>query len=292
MFDLNYGMFTHDEESHCFWFSATALENAREFNLIGKVFGLAIYNSVILDVHFPMVVYKKLMGCKPSLEDLEDCNPQLARGFKMLLEFDGDVEETFARSFVVSYEEYGTVKTLALKPGGDDIAVTNDSRHEYVELYIKYLLEDSIAQQFGAFAEGFHEVCGGPALRMFIPEELELLICGNPSLDFHALEEVTSTEDGYSRDHPVIVNFWTVVHSMTLEEKKKLLFFCTGSDRSPIRGLGSMTFIISRNGPDSDRLPTAHTCFNHLLLPEYRDMNKLRRCLMTAIINSEGFGLM
>jgi hypothetical protein len=31
-----------------------------------------------------------------------------------------------------------------------------------------------------------------------------------------------------------------------------------------------MTFIISRNGPDSDRLPTAHTCFNHLLLPEYR----------------------
>ena len=46
---------------------------------------------------------------------------------------------------------------------------------------------------FGAFAEGFHEVCGGPALRMFIPEELELLICGNPSLDFLALEEVTST---------------------------------------------------------------------------------------------------
>jgi len=55
MFDLNYGMFTCDEESRCFWFSATALENAREFNLIGKVFGLAIYNSVILDVHFPMV---------------------------------------------------------------------------------------------------------------------------------------------------------------------------------------------------------------------------------------------
>jgi len=35
--------------------ATTALENAREFNLIGKVFGLAIYNSVILDVHFPMV---------------------------------------------------------------------------------------------------------------------------------------------------------------------------------------------------------------------------------------------
>lgn len=72
------------QESRCFWFSATALENAREFNLIGKVFGLAIYNSVILDVHFPMVVYKKLMGNRPKLEDLEDCNPQLARGLRMV----------------------------------------------------------------------------------------------------------------------------------------------------------------------------------------------------------------
>ena len=25
-----------------------------------------------------------------------------------------------------------------------------------------------------------------------------------------------------------------------------------------------------RNGPDSLRLPTAHTCFNVLLLPDYR----------------------
>ncbi len=36
----------------------------------------------------------------------------------------------------------------------------------------------------------------------------------------------------------------------------------------------------------------AHTCFNHLLLPEYSDKEKLRRCLYTAISNAEGFGLM
>ncbi|EKX32984.1 hypothetical protein GUITHDRAFT_148230 [Guillardia theta CCMP2712] len=98
MFDLNYGMFTYDDDSRTFWFSATALENAREFNLIGKVFGLAIYNSVILDVHFPMVVYKKLMGFQPCLLDLKDCNPGLARGLQSLLDFDGDVEEWIMRS--------------------------------------------------------------------------------------------------------------------------------------------------------------------------------------------------
>ena len=59
-----------------------------------------------------------------------------------------------------------------------------------------------------------------------------------------------------------------MIHSLPLEMKKKFLFFSTGSDRCPIKGLGNLNFVISRNGTDEDRLPSAHTCFNHLLLPE------------------------
>lgn len=40
---------------------------------------------------------------------------------------------------------------------------------------------------------------------------------------------------------------------MQLEQKKKLLFFATGSDRSPIGGLGNLQFVIVRHGEDSDR---------------------------------------
>jgi hypothetical protein len=58
-----------------------------------------------------------------------------------------------------------------------------------------------------------------------------------------------------------------VVHALCEGDKKRLLFFTTGSDRVPIKGLANLPFIISRNGADSARLPTAHTCFNHLLLP-------------------------
>jgi hypothetical protein len=74
------------------------------------------------------------------------------------LEFDGDVEDVFARTFVVDYEEYGTVKTTELVPGGDSIPVTKSNREEYVDLYVKWLLVDSIEAQFSAFSEGFHEV--------------------------------------------------------------------------------------------------------------------------------------
>ncbi len=70
----------------------------------------------------------------------------------------------------------------------------------------------------------------------------------------------------------VIGWFWEVVHGFTEAQKKRLLMFVTGSDRVPIKGLASLQppFVISRNGPASDRLPTAHTCFNHLLLPAYK----------------------
>jgi ubiquitin-protein ligase E3 A len=76
-----------------------------------------------------------------------------------------------------------------------------------------------------------------------------------------------------------------------MDEKKRFLKFFTGSDRSPIGGLGTLRCLIQRAGPDSDRLPTSHTCFNTLLLPEYTTRAKLARLLRTAINNAEGFGL-
>jgi len=58
-----------------------------------------------------------------------------------------------------------------------------------------------------------------------------------------------------------------------------------------VGGLGKLELIIQRSGGDSDRLPTAHTCFNYLLLPEYCSEDKLRLRLLTAIENAQGFGL-
>ena len=79
---------------------------------------------------------------------------------------------------------------------------------------------------------------------------------------------------------------------MKLEDQKKLLEFATGSDRVPINGLGAMQFTISKNGTDVSKLPTSHTCFNHLLLPAYTSKAQLEKALMLAIQNSKGFGLL
>lgn len=48
----------------------------------------------------------------------------------------------------------GRGKKIELKPGGADIPVTKDNKEEYVLRYVRWLLVDSIHQQWDAFEKG------------------------------------------------------------------------------------------------------------------------------------------
>lgn len=154
-------------------------------------------------------------------------------------------------------------------------------------------MEGSIRPQFEAFHQGFHTLSdGAQSFKLFHNDELQLLICGEQDLDFATLKSVTLYDGGYEADTDVIQWFWEVVGGFTDEEKKKLLSFSTGTDRVPVGGLKNLRFIVAKQGADSDRLPTSHTCFNVLLLPHYSDKAKLDRLLRQAILHAEGFGML
>ncbi|KAK0064842.1 ubiquitin-protein ligase E3A [Biomphalaria pfeifferi] len=295
LFNPDIGMFTYNEDSHHYWFNSLSFENDAQFTLIGILLGLAIYNSCILDIHFPMVVYRKLMGKKGTFLDLYDVDPVLMSSLKEMLEYSkDDFEDVFDQVFRIGYHDvFGNSHTYDLKENGDSIPVTQENKQDFVDLYCDYLLNKSIDQQFRAFKRGFLMVTSeSPLKQLFRPEEIELLVCGSKELDFHALEEATDYDGGFAADSPTIRNFWKVVHEMVEDDKKKLLQFTTGTDRVPVGGLSKLKMIISRNGPDSDRLPTSHTCFNVLLLPEYPTVEKLRDRLLKAINYSKGFGML
>ncbi|XP_078602586.1 ubiquitin-protein ligase E3A-like isoform X1 [Branchiostoma floridae x Branchiostoma japonicum] len=294
IFNADYGMFIYDEQTHMYWFNPSSFETDAQFKLIGIVLGLAIYNNVILDVHFPMVVYRKLMAKKGTFLDLQDSHPVLYQSLKSMLEYEGDVEEDFMATFCVGMSDlFGGSSTHELKENGNNVPVTVDNRQEYVDLYADYILNKSVEKQFNAFRQGFHMVTDeSPLEEFFRPEEIELLICGCPDFDFKALEESTDYDGGFTRDSQTVKDFWELVHGFSEDEKKQLLMFATGSDRVPVGGLSKLKLVIARNGPDSDRLPTSHTCFNVLLLPEYSSKDKLKERLLKAITHAKGFGML
>lgn len=294
LFDLDYSMFTYEEETRMYWFNPATMVDANEFRLIGLICGLAIYNRVLLDVHFPLFAWKKMLGLKVGLKELASWQPMLAKGLQDLLDYpDPDVEDVFCLSFSTTVEAFGETKVIDLVPGGREKAVTNENRQEYVDRYVDWLLNESVKDQFTAFMKGFCTVVDGPALHLFRAEELELLVCGTPQLDFKELQKAAQYEGGFSADHPQVKALWEMVHAWPQKLKSKFLLFVTGSSKAPIGGLGKITppLKIQRNGVDDTRLPSSATCFNILLLPEYSSPEVMRRQLELAIVETEGFGL-
>ncbi|KAK9518844.1 hypothetical protein VZT92_021613 [Zoarces viviparus] len=294
IFNPDIGMFSYDDDTKLFWFNSSSLENEAQYTLVGLVLGLAIYNNCILDVHFPMVVYRKLMGKKGTYLDLSDSHPSLYQSLKKLLEYGGNVEQDMMLTYQISHTDlFGNPILYDLKDQGDQIPVTEDNRQEFVDMYADYILNKSVESQFKAFKKGFLMVTKESPLKyLFRPEEVEMLICGSRKLDFEALEKTTEYDGGYSKDSQIIRDFWETIHSFGEEQKRLFLQFTTGTDRAPVGGLGKLKMIIAKNGSDTDRLPTSHTCFNALLLPEYSCKDKLRERLLKAITYAKGFGML
>ncbi|KAJ5278822.1 hypothetical protein N7478_004194 [Penicillium angulare] len=312
VFDPHHGLFIYDDDSKYCYFNPFCFESSEQFFLVGVLLGLAIYNSTILDVDLPPFAFRKLLASAPqtnapqtatfqrpkfkcTLEDLAEYRPALAKGLRMLLEYEGDVAETFCYDFVAQVERYGEIINVPLCAGGEKRPVTNSNRREFVDAYIYYLLDTAVARQYEPFKRGFFTVCGGNALSLFRAEEIELLVRGSDEpLDVTSLRAVASY-DNWSSHHPetipVVQWFWDLFETAPPASQRKILSFITGSDRIPAMGATSLSIRLACLGDDSPRYPTARTCFNTLSLYRYASREKFQRLLWDAVTNSEGFGL-
>lgn len=289
--DPKYGMFRSYEETNTIWFSEDSFEDEVMYYLIGLICGLAIYNFTIIALPFPLVLYKKLLGEPVVLQDVKGLSPSVYKSLQDLLDYEEpDLQEVFCINFEVTKEVFGEIKVHPLKPGGEKIPVTQENKQEFVELYVDYLLNSSVARHFAAFRDAFHKVCGGRVLQLFQGHELMAVVIGNENYDWDVLESNAQYKGGYSSSDPTIRMFWDVFHELSLEEKKKFLLFLTGSDRIPIQGMSAIKIVIQPT-TDDKYLPVAHTCFNLLDLPRYGTKEKLRYKLLQAIQQTQGFSL-
>jgi hypothetical protein len=267
------------------------------FWVIGRLVGLAIYNNIPgMSVPFPLALFKKLLGEQVTLEDLSEIAPAEYRSIQAMVEWEDDATfaDTFALDFTVSYEYFGARLVVELKPDGKNIPVDHTNKREFVDLYLDWLLNKSVQRSFNQFQKGFRDVCVTNFIYdMFSAEDLKLLVCGQSGyLDFSILKANAKYESGYNVEDVYIKSFWRVVESLDEIQKHKFLTFVTGSDRVPLGGLQDVKITIQKNGTEpTDHLPTAYTCYNVLLLPEYMGESKMRRLLLTSIENAQGFGL-
>lgn len=142
--DPKFGMFKEYEETRAIWFSEDSFEDEEGYLLIGMICGLVIYNFTIINIPFPLALYKKLLREPVILSDLKGLSPNLANSLQSLLEYNGtDLEEVFGLTFEITREAFGEVRTTPLKPNGNEIPVTQENKYVLklnIENFYKFYL--------------------------------------------------------------------------------------------------------------------------------------------------------
>uniref|UniRef100_A0A673YX65 HECT-type E3 ubiquitin transferase n=1 Tax=Salmo trutta TaxID=8032 RepID=A0A673YX65_SALTR len=275
--------------------SAVNPEHLSYFHFVGRIMGMAVFHGHYIDGGFTLPFYKQLLGKPITLDDMESVDPDLHNSLVWIL--DNDITGVLDHTFCVEHNAYGEIIQHELKPNGKIIQVTQDTKKEYVRLYVNWRFLRGIEAQFLALQKGFNEVISQHLLKAFDEKELELIVCGLGKIDINDWKSNTRLKH-CTPDTNIVKWFWKAVESYDEERRARLLQFVTGSSRVPLQGFkalqgaaGPRLFTIHQIDASSNNLPKAHTCFNRIDIPPYENYDKLYDKLLTAIEETCGFAV-
>ena len=218
---------------------------------------------------------------KPTIDDLGDIDSVYFTSLKWILS--NDITDIIYETFSVTIDNFGQKKVIDLIPNGRSIEVTNKNKEQYVEAIVKWTLKDSVKEQIEHMKKGFYEIVPLNEIISFTPTELSLLLNGKKDINVDEMANQTKYTGGYSKSSVAVQFFWVAMKSFTKEERGQLLQFATGTNKAPLDGFDPAFTITLAEGVDIDNaLPTAHTCFNQLVLPEYASVEVLMAKLRYA----------
>ena len=266
------------------------------FKFVGRVIAKAIYDNKHLECYFTRSFYKHILAKSVKYTDMESEDYAFYKGLEFLIT--NKVEDLgYDLTFSTEIREFGVLEVRDLIPNGRNVQVTEENKMDYIRLVCQMKMTGAIRKQLSAFLEGFYNVIPRRLISIFNEQELELLVSGLPVIDVDDLKANTEYHK-YQSNSLQIIWFWRALRSFDQTDKAKFMQFVTGSSKVPLQGFaalegmnGAQKFQIHRDDRSTDRLPSAHTCFNQLDLPAYETYDKLKTYLTKAIQEcSEGFG--
>lgn len=298
LFNPNYALFVPSSNGRAYQPSPSSYVNPEHieyFTFAGKILARALIEGITVEAHMTRAFLKQILGQQESmsLTDIEDCDESLHQSFLWILNNDVEPLDMY---FTADFDDMGNHKLINLKENGDQIRVTNENKEEFVRLQVNHRLVHQIAQQTKAFLDGFYSLILFEEIRMFKPDELNLIICGVPDIDIDDFKQnVKFSGSVYNKNHNVIKMFFRVISRWSGEDMAKLLLFITGSSQVPFGGFKELASIgkpiTIDYGGDSSRFPVSHTCTNTLDLPAYSNETELEKKLIFSINECNSFGI-
>ncbi|EAR89664.2 HECT-domain (ubiquitin-transferase) protein (macronuclear) [Tetrahymena thermophila SB210] len=296
IFNPGYCLFLPSQSGNTFQPNPNSYINSQDkqyFEFVGRIVGKALFDGYMLDAYFTRSFYKHILGQEITYHDIQDQDNEFYKNMKWIVENDVTGLDL---TFVYESDQFGKLQEIELKPNGKNIPVTNENKQEYVQLICKHRMAIRIEYQINFFLKGFHDIIPKDIISVFDSHELELMISGLPDIDIADLKENTEYHN-YSQTDKIIQWFWEILSTYDRTQKAAFIQFVTGTSKVPLEGFSQLRGISGyqkfqiHKAYNTEKLPTTHTCFNQLDLPEYPTKEILIEKLNYAIQEGkEGFG--
>lgn len=249
--------------------------------------GLALYENILVDLHFAPFFLKKFSGGICDVNDLSSYDEQLYENLVKLKYYQGDFQQ-LSLTFSVITDVDGEIRDEEIVENGRDMPVTKDNIILYIYQLANFRLNKQLNLVTNAFLSGFYQVMSYQWIQMFNAYEINTLISGSSqSIDIDELRKFTQyTSPTFDEKSQVVQWFWQVLYSLDNETKRSFLKFVTSCSNAPLLGFKDLRpafsiYVI----PDSTRLPTSSTCSNLLKLPNYESRDMLKDKLIQSVTN-------
>lgn len=270
----------------------------------GRFAGLALCYRCPIGIKLSTACLKVMTGRKVSLADFEHVEPQVYRTIQAIQAASTEEE---IQSMGLTFE---TPKGAAFEPQGDEpvgAAVTLHNKQHFLDCLFHHFLDCS--EEVSHFLEGlcsmsdwnsWHDKYSGETardsknmLRPLAIDDFSRHLAGKLApLNVAEWRAATTIRSSFACPgaYQDFDWFWEMVHGMDEQRRRQLLSFWTSMSTLPAGGFAELSSKLKlQSSPQTQALPTAHTCFFQLNLPHYKSLEELTAAFTTALNESQGF---
>ena len=271
--------------------------NFKYFSLIGKLIAKALIDNITVNICFNKIIYKMILQEEIKIDELVFINKPLYNSIENLNNF--ELTDLGLYYNIELKDIKNNIHKFDIQNNGINIQVRdiNDYINKRID-FMTALYEPFIKR----IRDSLFDIIPKNVIQAFTSDQLELIINGRPFIDLEEWKLFTEYREPYNIDHEVIIWFWDILSELTQLQLSNLLMFATGSTRVPLGGfeqLESNRGNVSRFTieslpyiPNQKNYIKAHTCFNRLDIPIFKNKNELKEAILFICNNKIlGFGI-
>ena len=277
------------------------------FSFIGILFSKAVLDKILIPYKLNPIILKYLIYNENNnndenniftLEDIKYYDIEIYNSLNNLSKSNLDNNEEIYFIWNING------KDIELIDNGNNILVNNKNKQLFINKVVELICFKSIEIELESLKKGFITLISINYISIFTIEELSFVLSGQDIINLNDWKSNTIYKGNVKEKSKIIQLFWEVLSE--LNNEKLLLFykFCTGSMRVPLDGFSSLSgprnkimkftieCICNNDDKPCNKLITAQTCFNSIILPDYKSKEEIKKSINIILENDTNyFGL-